>query len=159
MAVKPIIVTDDGLKKMTDDLDYLKNIKRKEVIEAISKARSFGDLSENSEYDEAREEQGKVETQIKELEELLKHVKVISDSDINTDSVNVGARVKVYDMEYEEELEYSIVGSTEADPLNHKLSDQSPIGTALIGAKLGDVVTANTPGGDLRFKILEISKG
>ena len=158
MAQKPIIVTDDGLKKMTDDLDYLKNIKRKEVIEAISKARSFGDLSENSEYDEAREEQGKVETQIKELEELLKHVKVISDSDVNTDSVNVGARVKVYDMEYEEELEYSIVGSTEADPLNHKLSDQSPIGTALIGAKLGDVVTANTPSGDLKFKILEISK-
>jgi transcription elongation factor GreA len=158
MAVKPIIVTDDGLKKMTDDLDYLKNVKRKEVIEAISKARSFGDLSENSEYDEAREEQGKVETQIKELEELLKHVKVISDSDVNTDSVNVGARVKVYDMEYEEELEYSIVGSTEADPLTHKLSDQSPIGTALIGAKLGDVVTAITPGGELKFKILEISK-
>lgn len=158
MAVKPIIVTNDGLKKMTDDLDYLKNVKRKEVIEAISKARSFGDLSENSEYDEAREEQGKVETQIKELEELLKHVKVISDSDVNTDSVNVGARVKVYDVEYEEEIEYSIVGSTEADPLTHRLSDQSPIGTALIGAKLGDVVTAHTPDGELKFKILEISK-
>lgn len=158
MAQKPIVVTNDGLKKMTDDLDYLKNVKRKEVIEAISKARSFGDLSENSEYDEAREEQGKVETQIKELEELLKHIKVISDSDVNTDSVNVGARVKVYDMEHEEEIEYSIVGSTEADPLTHRLSDQSPIGTALIGAKLGDVVTAHTPGGEIKFKILEISK-
>jgi len=158
MPSKSIIITDEGLKKMTDTLDYLKNVKRKEVIEAISKARSFGDLSENSEYDEAREEQGKVEIQIKELEELLKQVKVISDSDVSTESVNVGARVKVYDIVYDEEIEYSIVGSTEADPLTHRLSDQSPIGNALIGAKLGDVVSAMTPGGELKFKIIEISK-
>lgn len=155
---KPVIMTDEGLKNILDELEYLKNVKRKEVIEAISKARSFGDLSENSEYDEAREEQGKVETQIKELEELLKHVKVINDSDVKTDSVNVGARVKVYDLEYDEELEYFIVGSTEADPLAHKLSDQSPIGSALIGAKVGETVSAFTPAGELKLKILEISK-
>lgn len=158
MAIKPIIITDEGLRKMTDDLEYLKNVKRKEIIEAISKARAFGDLSENSEYDEAREEQSKVEIRIKELEELIRHAKVISESDVHTDSVNVGARVKVYDFSFDEEIEYSIVGSTEADPLNRKLSDQSPIGSALIGAKQNEIVTAITPGGELKFKIIEISK-
>ena len=138
MATKPIIITDEGLKKMTEELEYLKNVKRKEVIEAISKARSFGDLSENSEYDEAREEQGRVEAQIKHLEDILKNARVISDSDISTDVVNVGTKVKVLDIEFDEEIEYTIVGSTEADPINRKLSDQSPIGTALIGAKVGE---------------------
>ncbi|MDD4772838.1 MAG: transcription elongation factor GreA [Eubacteriales bacterium] len=158
MATKPIVITDEGLKKITDDLEYLKNVKRKEIIEAISKARAFGDLSENSEYDEAREEQSQVELRIKELEELLRHAKVISDDDVHTDSVNVGARVKVYDFSRDEEIEYSIVGSTEADPINRKLSDQSPIGSALIGAKQDEIVTAATPGGELKFKIIEISK-
>lgn len=158
MASRTNIITVEGLKKMTDELEYLKNVKRKEVIEAISKARSFGDLTENSEYDEAREEQGKVEIKIKELEEMLKYVKVISENDISTDSVNVGARVRVLDIKYEEELEYIIVGSAEADPVTRRLSDRSPIGSALIGAKLGDVVTAETPSGELKFKILEISK-
>jgi transcription elongation factor GreA len=158
MATKPIIITDEGLKKMTEELEYLKNVKRKEVIEAISKARSFGDLSENSEYDEAREEQGRVEAQIKHLEDILKNARVISDSDISTDVVNVGTKVKVLDIEFDEEIEYTIVGSTEADPINRKLSDQSPIGTALIGAKVGEEVVAETPSGELRFRILEITK-
>jgi len=155
---KEIVVTDEGLKKLTEELEFLKNVKRKEVVEAIRVALSFGDLSENSEYDEAKNEQAKVEAKISELEETLKHVKVISDSEVHTDSVNVGAKVRVLDMEYDEEDEYNLVGSTEADPLNNKISDQSPIGSAILGAKVGDIVSAETPGGIVKLKILSISK-
>jgi transcription elongation factor GreA len=153
-----IVVTDEGLKKLTEELDYLKNIKRKEVVESIRTALSFGDLSENSEYDEAKNEQAKVEAQINELEETLKHIKVISDDDISTEVVSVGAKIKVFDIEYDEELEYTIVGSTEADPMENKISDQSPIGSALLGAEIGETVTAVTPGGELKLTILSISK-
>jgi len=153
-----IVVTDEGLKKLTEELDYLKNIKRKEVVESIRTALSFGDLSENSEYDEAKNEQAKVEAQINELEETLKRIKVISDDDISTDVVSVGAKIKVFDIEYDEELEYTIVGSTEADPMGNKISDQSPIGSALLGAKVGETVTAETPGGELKLTIISISK-
>ncbi|MBO5274711.1 MAG: transcription elongation factor GreA [Clostridia bacterium] len=155
---KEILVTDEGLKKLNEELNYLKTTKRKEVVEAIRIALSFGDLSENSEYDEAKNEQAKTEARIIELEEMLKHVKLISEDDIHTDSVNVGATVKVYDIEFEEEIEYSLVGSTEADPLAGKISDQSPIGRAIIGAKVGETVDVETPGGLLQLKILEISK-
>lgn len=155
---KQIIVTEEGLKKLQEELEYLKTTKRKEVVEAIRVALSFGDLSENSEYDEAKNEQAKTEARINELEESLKHVKVISDSEVNTDSVNVGNRVKVYDQDFEEEIEYLLVGSTEADPLENKISDQSPIGAALIGSKVGDVVEVTTPGGTISLKILEINK-
>lgn len=155
---KQIIVTDEGRKKLQDELDYLKNIKRKEVVEAIKVALSFGDLSENSEYDEAKNEQAKVEAQINELEETLKQIKVISDSEINTNAVNVGAKVKVYDEKFEEEIEYTLVGSTEADPLENKISDQSPIGSALIGAGVGDTVIAITPTGEIKLRILDISR-
>ncbi len=155
---KQIIVTEEGLKKLQEELEYLKTTKRKEVVEAIRVALSFGDLSENSEYDEAKNEQAKTEARINELEESLKHVKVISDSEVTTDTVNVGNRVKVYDEEFEEEVEYILVGSTEADPLENKISDQSPIGTALIGQKVGATVEVHTPGGVIQLKILEISK-
>ncbi len=155
---KQIIVTEEGLKKLQEELEYLKTTKRKEVVEAIRVALSFGDLSENSEYDEAKNEQAKTEARISELEENLKHVKVISDSEVNTDAVNVGNRVKVYDEEFDEEILYTIVGSTEADPLEDKISDQSPIGAALIGQQVGDVVQVTTPGGVVSLKILEISK-
>ena len=158
MATKQIIVTDEGLQKLKEELEYLKGEKRKEVVEAIRVALSFGDLSENSEYDEAKNEQAKVEGRIAELEEMLKHVKVIDDSKVTTDEVNVGAKVKVYDETWEEEVEYSIVGSTEADPMANKISDQSPIGTALIGAKVGDVVDAETPGGIVKLRVLSIEK-
>ena len=159
MAIKQqIVVTDEGLKKLTEELDYLKNIKRKEVVESIRTALSFGDLSENSEYDEAKNEQAKVEAQINELEETLKHIKVISDEDISTEIVSVGAKIKVFDIEFDEELEYTIVGSTEADPMESKISDQSPIGSALLGAKIGETVLAFTPGGELKLTILAISK-
>ena len=153
-----IIVTDEGLKKLQEELSYLKTTKRKEVTEAIKLALSFGDLSENSEYTEAKDEQGKVESRIVELEEMLKNVKVISDSDIHTNSVNVGASVRLLDIKRNRELEYTIVGSTEADAMNGKISDRSPIGSAIIGAGVDEVVTVNTPAGELEFKILEIMK-
>lgn len=155
---KEIIVTEDGLKKLQEELEYLKTTKRKEVVEAIRVALSFGDLSENSEYDEAKNEQAKTEARINEIEESLKHVKVISDRDVSTDTVNVGNIVKVYDEDFEEEVTYIIVGSTEADPLLGKISDQSPIGSAIIGAKAGDRVSVTTPGGVAKLRILEISK-
>ncbi len=158
MAQKPITMTDEGQKKIIEELDYLKNIRRKEVIEAINIARSFGDLSENSEYDEARDEQGKVETRIKEIEDILKNARVINESEIKTDAVNIGAKVKIKNHKTNCDIEYYIVGPTEADPLNNKISDQSPIGSALIGAKNGETVIAVTPGGEIKLTILDISK-
>ena len=155
---KQIIVTEEGLKKLNEELEYLKTTKRKEVVEAIRIALSFGDLSENSEYDEAKNEQAKTEARISELEESLKNVKVISDSDVNTDAVNVGNIVVVYDVEFEEEIEYTLVGSTEADPLVNKISDQSPIGSALLGRKVGEIVDVHTPGGVIKLEIREIKK-
>ena len=153
-----IVVTPEGLKKLQDELEYLKTVKRKDNVEAIRVALSFGDLSENSEYDEAKTEQGKTESRIIELEEMLKHVKVINDTDIKTDVVNVGNTVLVHDVEFDEDVEYSIVGSTEANPLENKVSDLSPIGKALKGAKVGDVVEFDTPGGVAHLEILKISK-
>ena len=158
MANKPMVLTAEGLKKMTDELDYLKNIKRVEVKEALAVARSFGDLSENSEYDEAKNEQAKVETRIGELEEILKNVVVINESDLADDTVNMGMTVKVYDEEYDEEDEYNIVGTNEADPLKNNISDQSPIGMALIGKKVGDIAEVEAPDGIIKLKVLEIRK-
>lgn len=155
---EPIVVTPEGLKKLQDELEYLKTTKRKENVEAIRVALSFGDLSENSEYDEAKTEQGKTESRIIELEEMLKNVKVISENEIKTDIVNVGNVVLVFDMDFDEEIEYSLVGSTEANPIENKISDQSPIGKALLGAKVGDTVTFETPVGEASLKILKISK-
>lgn len=158
MSAKQITVTDEGYKKLVDELEYLKTTKRKEVVEAIKVALSFGDLSENSEYDEAKNEQAKTETRIVELEETLKHVKVISGDDVSTDTVSIGNKVKVHNEEFDEDIEYTIVGSTEADPLTNMISDQSPIGSALIGSKVNDVVSVETPSGIINLKILEISK-
>ena len=155
---KQIIVTEEGLKKLQEELEFLKTTKRKEVVEAIRIALSFGDLSENSEYDEAKNEQAKTEARILELEESLKNVKVFSDSEVNTDTVNVGNKVLVYDIEFEEDVEYTLVGSTEADPLENKISDQSPIGQALIGRAVGDIVDVHTPAGVIKLEIKEIMK-
>lgn len=158
MANKPMVLTAEGLKKMTDELDYLKNIKRVEVKEALAVARSFGDLSENSEYDEAKNEQAKVETRIGELEEILKNVVVINENELSDDTVNMGMTVRVYDEEFDEEDEYNIVGTNEADPLKNNISDQSPIGMALIGKKVGEIAEVNAPDGIIKLKILEIRK-
>ncbi len=150
-----ITVTLEGKLKLEEELNYLKNVKRKEVTEAIGIAKGFGDLSENSEYDEAKTEQAKVESRIAELEEMLKNIVVVSE--VQTDIVGVGAKVRVYNEKWEEEVEYSIVGSTEADPLNNKISDLSPIGSAILGHKVGETVVVETPTGHASITILEIS--
>ena len=155
---KQIVMTESGLEKLKEELDFLKSVKRKEAAENVGIARSFGDLSENSEYDEAKNEQAKVEAQIAELEETIKHVTVISDSEIQTDSVRPGVTVGVLDMEFDEEDEFMIVNSHEVDPVARKISDQSPIGKALIGAKVGDMVTVEVPDGTAQFKILKITR-
>ena len=155
---KQMTVSSEGLKKLQEELEFLKTTKRKEVAEAIKVARGFGDLSENSEYDEAKNEQGLVEARIAEIEAMLKNVKVIDESNIATDKVNVGNRVKVFDETFDEEIEYTIVGSSESNPALNKISDESPIGMALIGATIDEVVKAETPGGEVVRKVLEISK-
>ena len=153
-----IKMSQERYDSLVEELNYLETVREKEVSELIKEARSFGDLSENSEYDEAKNEQAKTEARISELEENLKHVKVISDSEVSTDVVNVGNIVKVYDESFDEEITYTIVGSTEADPLLDKISDRSPIGSALIGSKVGDTVDVSTPAGLVKLRILEISK-
>ena len=158
MDNKQILLTDAGLLKLEQELEMLKTQKRQEVAEKIKVARGFGDLSENSEYDAAKEEQAQVEARIVQLENMLKNAKVIDEDDIDINVVSVGTRVKVYDEEFDEEIEYNIVGSTEADPDLFKISDESPVGRALIGKKTGDVVDVETPGGTIQFKILSIDK-
>ncbi len=156
--VKPIKITDDGLKKLQAELEDLKTNGRADIAEKIKVARGYGDLSENSEYDEAKNEQAKIEARIAELEVMLKNVEIISDIKGSAKTVMVGVKVKVYDEEFDEECEYRIVGSTEADPLNNKISDESPVGRALMGKKVGDKVTAEAPAGEIKLEILAISK-
>lgn len=150
-----ILMTAEGLQKLKDELDERKTVKRKEIKEAIKVARSFGDLSENSEYDEAKDAQAENETRISEIEEILKHVVVINESSEN-DGISIGSTVRVYDVEFDEELTYKIVGSAEADPAKNQISNESPVGAALLGHKVGDRVTAVAPMGNLEFEIREI---
>ncbi len=158
ILAKAIKVTDDGLKKLQDELEYLKTEGRTDIAEKIKVARGYGDLSENSEYDDAKNEQAKIEARIVELEAMLKNVEIIKDIKGAAKTVVVGVKVKVYDEEFEEEDEYHVVGSTEADPANNKISDESPVGRALLGHKVGDVVTVEAPAGDIKLKIVKISK-
>ncbi|MBR7161430.1 MAG: transcription elongation factor GreA [Clostridia bacterium] len=155
---KQIVVTESSFLKLKAELEYLKNVKRKEAAENVGIARSFGDLSENSEYDEAKNEQAKIEVQISELEETIAHAKVISDHEIQTDIVNVGVTVTIYDMEYDEETAYTLVSSREVDPLSNLISDQSPIGRALIGTKVGDIVSVEIPDGVAKFRVINIAR-
>lgn len=150
-------VTSEGFKKLEAEFEYLTGTKRKEVQEAIAVARGFGDLSENSEYDEAKNEQAKVEARIAELEEILRNVKVIDESTIRTDVVGLGTKVKIRDKEYGDDEELSIVGSNEAESLAGKISDVSPLGAALMGRKVGDVVLVEAPAGSYEVEILDIS--
>ena len=154
---KKVVVTASGLKALEDELEQLKTVRRKEVSEKIRVARSYGDLSENSEYDEAKNEQAIVEARIADLEVMLKNVVILDESELVTDAVSLGSTVKLYDEEFEEELEYIIVGSTEADIDLGKISDESPVGKALIGKKAGEVAEAILPSGDVaRFKVISI---
>lgn len=156
--VKEVILTDEGLKKLEEELDELKTVKRKEIAEKIKVALSFGDLSENSEYDEAKNEQAMVEARIANIEGILKNATVIKDSDIDTNNIFVGNNVKLLDIEFDEECEYKIVGSNEADPSEGKISDESPVGKGLLGHKVGDIVEIQTPSGAVKYKVLKISK-
>ncbi|MBQ4515686.1 MAG: transcription elongation factor GreA [Clostridia bacterium] len=158
MAEKEVILTYEGLKAIEEELEYLKTQKRKEISEKIKVALGFGDLSENAEYDEAKNEQAEVEMRIVKLEKMLKNAKVIDDENISTDAVAIGCKVKVLDIDFDEEAEYYIVGSTEADPSKNMLSDESPVGKALIGAKAGDTITVEAPNGEFQMKVLEISR-
>lgn len=155
---KEVVLTPEGLKKLEDELEYLKVTGRKEIAEKIKIARGFGDLSENAEYDAAKEAQASMEERISKLEEMLKNVRVVEAADVDTDAVGICSKVKVLDVEFDEEEVYTIVGSTEADPDANKISDESPIGTALMGRKAGETVSVETPGGVIELKILEISK-
>lgn len=155
---KEMTVTQSGFKKLEDELNDLITIGRKEIAEKIKEARSFGDLSENAEYDAAKNEQAEMEARIIEIENIIKHAKIVNDDEIKTDVVSVGCKVKVHDKKYNEDVEYFIVGATEADPFNFKISDESPVGNALIGHKVGQKVKIDTPDGINTFTILSIDK-
>lgn len=158
MAEKDVFLTVQGLEKVENELDDLKSVKRREVAERIKQALAFGDISENSEYDQAKNEQAKLEERIVKLENILRNAKLIDESEISTDVVGVGSRVLVEDMEFEEEMEYTIVGSAEADPYEGKISNESPVGSALLGAKTGEVVDVKVPDGIIQFKVLKIAR-
>lgn len=151
-----ILITKEGLEERKAELNYLKTKGRKEVAEKIKIARDFGDLSENAEYDEAKLEQGQMEDRITVLENIIKNAEIIEEDD-NKGHVNLGSTVKLLDKEFDEELEYKIVGSEEADPIKGLISNVSPLGQAILGAKAGETVVANTPGGQMEFEILEIN--
>ena len=154
---KKVIVTASGLKALEDELEMLKTVRRSEISEKIRVARGYGDLSENSEYDEAKNEQAIVEARIADLEVMLKNVVILDESEIVKDVISLGSNVNVYDEEFEEELEYVIVGSTEADLDLGKISDESPVGKALMGKKVGDVAEAILPTGDTaKFRVISI---
>ncbi len=153
-----VILTQEGFDKLEEELNYLKTEKRTEIAERIKVARGFGDLSENSEYDEAKNAQAENEQQIAELEVKIRNAKVIDSSEIDTKTVQIGNLVKLYDEEFEEEIEYTIVGSTEVNLAENKISNESPIGKALLGRKKGEVVDVDAPDGIIKFKILAIKK-
>lgn len=155
---KTIKLTDEGLKKLQDELENLRTIGRTEIAEKIKVARGYGDLSENSEYDEAKNEQAKIESRIAELEAMLNNVEIIAEKKSAGKTVTIGSKVKVLDVEFSEEMEFKIVGSAEAAPDKGYISDESPVGKALLGAKVGGIVKAEAPDGEIELKIIAISK-
>lgn len=156
--VKKNILTEEGLKALKEELQDLKVNRRKEVAQKIKEAREQGDLSENAEYDAAKEEQRDIELRIEEIDKILKNAELVVDDDIDSSVINIGCIVKIKDLEFNEEMEYKIVGSTEANSLKGKISNESPVGKALIGAKKGQTVEVEAPSGVLKYKILEITK-
>ena len=158
METKKNILTYSGLRKYEDELEDLKVRRRKEVAQKIKEARELGDLSENAEYDAAKDEQRDIETRIEELEKILKNAEVVVEEEVDSGTINIGCKVKIKDLEYNEELEYKIVGSTEANSLQGKISNESPVGKALIGAKKGATITVETQAGVFKYKVLSIEK-
>jgi len=155
---KEVILTADGLNKLEKKLEYLKTVRRREVAERIRQALELGDISENSEYEDAKNEQGFIEGQIIEIEKMLRNAKVIDEQDVNSDVVSVGSKVTLIDVNNKTEFEYKIVGSAEADPAQAKISNESPVGRSLMGKKVGDIVDVEVPIGTIKYKIKAISK-
>lgn len=154
---KTVVLSPEGLKQLQDELDYLRNVKRKEVAERLKEARSLGDLSENSEYDDARNEQAFVEGRIIQLENTLRNAQVINEAGATgAGEVRLGSTVKLKDLEYGDELEYTLVGSVEADPMKHKISNESPVGRAILGKKKGTVVEVEAPAGNIQYEIIDV---
>lgn len=158
MEAKKNILTYEGLRKYEDELHELKVVKRQEVAQKIKEAREQGDLSENAEYDAAKDEQRDIEARIEELEKILKNAEVVVEEEVDLDKISVGCQIKIVDLEDNSELTYKIVGSTEANSLKGKISNESPLGKALLGAKVGDVVTVEAPMGELQYRVLEIQR-
>ncbi len=153
-----IILTHKGVRELEEKLEYLKTFKRKEIAEQIKIARAFGDISENAEYDEAKNEQAKIEGEIVSIENMLKNAVIVDEEEVDFRTVNVGTTVKLLDKEFKEEVEYQIVGSVEADVDRNKISNESPVGSALMGKKVGNIVKVDTPDGFIKFQILDIHR-
>ena len=158
MADKKVVLTYEGLKEREAELEELKTVRRKEIAEKIKEARGQGDLSENAEYDAAKEEQAEIEARIVFLEKMLRNAEVIDEEEVSLDKISVGCTVKLFDVEFDEEVEYTIVGSAEADPMEGRISNESPVGMGLLGHGVGEEVTIAAPEGDVVFKVLGISK-
>jgi transcription elongation factor GreA len=158
MSDKEVILTQEGLKKLEEELENLKSVKRREVAERIKVAIGYGDISENSEYEDAKNEQAFIEGRIITLEKMLRNARIINNDDIDTDTVSIGATVSVQDLEFGDVVEYTIVGTAESDPLNNKISNESPVGKTILGKKVGATVEVNVPAGIIQYKILEIKK-
>lgn len=158
MTEKETILTSEGLQKLEDELDHLKSVKRKEVAERIKLAISYGDLSENSEYDDAKNEQAFIEGRIITLEKMLRNARVIQDDEVDTETVSIGSRVVLKDIEFDDTVEYTIVGSAESNPAENKISNESPVGAALLGKRKGDVVDVNVPAGVIQYEVLDITR-
>ena len=158
MADKKHSITYAGLKQYEDELQDLKVNRRREVAQKIKEAREQGDLSENAEYDAAKDEQRDIELRIEELEKLLKNAEVVDEDEVDLDKISIGCKVKVYDVDFDEEMEFKIVGSTEANSLQNKISNESPVGRALLGKRVGDVVDVETQAGIIQYKVLEIQR-
>jgi len=158
MSKKEVLLTYEGLKKLEEELEYLKGEKRKEIADRIKQALAFGDISENSEYDEAKNEQAQNEVRIAQLESMLKNASIIDEEEVDTKVVSLGARVKIVDVKSKDEYDYQIVGSAEADPTSNRISNESPVGSALLGHKAGDTVEVEVPGGKIKYMIVDIYK-
>ncbi len=158
MADKEVILSAEGLRKLEEKLEYLKTVKRHEVAERIRKARQFGDINENSEYEDAKNEQSFIEGEILHLEKLLRNAKLVDDVTVDPDVVGLWSRVRIEDLETGETMEYTIVGSTESDPGEHRISDESPVGRSILGHRAGDQVEVQVPAGTLKYKIIEVSR-
>ncbi|ADG04887.1 transcription elongation factor GreA [Kyrpidia spormannii] len=158
MSEKEVLLTPGGLQKLEEELEYLKSVKRREVAERIKTAISYGDISENSEYEDAKNEQAFVEGRIITLEKMLRNARIIKDSDVDTDVVSIGSTVSLKDLEFGEVVEYTIVGSAESDPVENRISNESPVGRALLGRRVGEVVNVEVPDGVLQYEILQIKK-